>query len=163
MTGQGVTSEVIAACKGYRRPVNVGLRTLMCGNGHLEISECGDDGKPVHAGLVKTYVWRRLNKGPAGAALGFDVADQRATVAVGTALALACNEVVQGDYHEQCKGLAVASNSGSVVMRTVYRPRVDGSVSATSAFAIVGMEPGTAQVRVRTLDNEYTLTVNVVG
>ena len=105
---------------------------------------------------------RSLNTGPAGSALSFDLVDQRATIAVGTALAFDCNEVVETYYRAQCDGLTVASNNASVALRTVYRPRVDGSVSATSAFAIVGMAPGTAQVQVRTSANEYILTVNVV-
>ena len=104
---------------------------------------------------------RQLNNGPAGSTLSFDMTAQRANIVVGTALAFDCDEVVQDDYRAQCNGLAVESNSRAVALRSVYRPRTDGSVSATSAFAIVGMEPGTAQLQVRTLDNEYTLTVTV--
>ncbi len=104
---------------------------------------------------------RQLNNGPAGSNLRFNPSEQLATLAVGTALAFDCDEQVQGDYRSECSGLAVENNSRAVTIRTVYRPRTDGSVAATSAFAIVGMEPGTVELRVRTLHNEYTLTVNV--
>lgn len=128
---------------------------LMC-SGLSAVAACDPEPTPDSLSL------RALNTGPAGSALSFDLAGQRATIAVGTALAFDCDEIVQSDYRPQCNGLTAASNTAGVALRTVYRPRVDGSVSATSAFAIVGMEPGTAQVQVRTLDNEYTLTVNVV-
>lgn len=104
---------------------------------------------------------QQLNSGPAGATLSFDSFDQRANIAVGTALAFDCSEYVQESYRPQCSGLTVESSSPAVTIRRVYRPRSDGSVSTTSAFAIVGMAPGTAQLQVRTVANEYTLTVAV--
>lgn len=104
---------------------------------------------------------RQLNSGPAGSVLSFDSYEQRANIAVGTALAFDCNEYVQESYRDQCTDLAVQSNSPAVTIRRVYRPRDDGSVSTTSAFAIVGMTPGTAQLQVRTAANEYTLAVTV--
>jgi hypothetical protein len=104
---------------------------------------------------------RQLNSGPVGSALYFDSYEQRANIAVGTALAFDCNEYVQESYRAQCSSLTVESNSPAVTIRRVYRPRSDGSVATTTAFAIVGMAPGTAQLQVRTAANEYTLTVAV--
>ena len=127
---------------------------LMMG-GFAALPAC-DDPTPDYLTL------RQLNTGPAGANLNFNPSSQLANIAVGTALAFDCDEQVRGDYRSECGGLAVENNSRAVTIRTVYRPRTDGSASATSAFAIVGMEPGTVNLLVRTSANEYTLTVNVV-
>ena len=104
---------------------------------------------------------RQLNSGPVGSALYFDSYEQRATIAVGTVLAFDCSEYVQESYRAQCTNLTVESTSPAVTIRRVYRPRSDGSVATTTAFAIVGMAPGTAQLQVRTAANEYTLSVTV--
>jgi hypothetical protein len=103
----------------------------------------------------------QLNSGPAGSNLSYDSFEQRAVIHVGTALAFDCRETVLGDYRSRCEAMAVTSDSVVVGIHNVYRPKRDDTVNSSSAFAMIGIAPGVAQVRVGTANNLYNFTVTV--
>jgi hypothetical protein len=111
---------------------------------------------------------RQLNKGPAGTSLTFvQDADSRpeiantASLVVGSALAIDCDENVQQEYRSQCTAMVVKADQPIVQVRQVYRPTSDASLAATSAFALVGVTAGTTIVHVTTAHNSYDFTVHV--
>jgi len=111
---------------------------------------------------------RQLNKGPAGTTLTFvqdaasrpEIADS-ASLVVGSALAIDCDEYAQQDYRSQCTAMVVKADQPIVQVRQVYRPTSDASLAATSAFALVGVTAGSTIVHVTTAYNSYDFTVHV--
>jgi hypothetical protein len=104
---------------------------------------------------------RQLSSGPAGAGLSLDTENQIATLAVGTVLAIDCDEYVDEYYRSECESLLVISEQPSLSVRPVYRPRTDDSLSSTSAFALIGMAPGNTMVHITTAYNSFDLSVQV--
>jgi hypothetical protein len=101
----------------------------------------------------------QLNSGPAGSNLSYDSFEQRAVIHVGTALAFDCRETVLGSYRSRCEAMAVSSDSVILGIHNVYRPKRDDTVNSNSAFAMIGISPGVAHVRVGTANNLVDMTV----
>jgi hypothetical protein len=110
----------------------------------------------------------QLNKGPAGTSMTFlqdsysspELANT-ASLVVGSALAIDCDENAQQEYRSRCTALVVKADQPIVQVRQVYRPTSDSSLAATSAFALVGVTAGTTIVHVTTAYNSYDFTVHV--